>query len=64
MLNRPPPTRSAFDNDECHVMAFRPISEAHGPSYNTYTIIISNPSPLTLSLQAFKTFIFSKSFQP
>jgi len=26
--NGRPPTRSAFDNDECHVTAFRPISEA------------------------------------
>ena len=30
-----PPTRSAFDNDECHVTAFRPIIEAaHSWSYD------------------------------
>ena len=28
MWNRRPQTRSAFNNDECHVTAFRPISEA------------------------------------
>jgi len=28
ICNIPPPTRSAFDNDKCHVTAFRPISEA------------------------------------
>jgi len=36
----PPPilhwTRSVFDNGECHVMAFRPVSEAaHSWSYNS-----------------------------
>ena len=28
MMNSRPPTRSSFDNDERHVTAFRPISEA------------------------------------
>ena len=35
-------TRSAFDNDECHVTAFRPISEtAHSWSYDkiTYSVV-------------------------
>ena len=30
-----PPTRSSFDNDERHMMAFRPVSEAaHSWSYD------------------------------
>jgi len=30
-----PPTHAAFDNDECHVTASRPISEAaHSRSYD------------------------------
>ena len=33
-------TRSAFDNDECHVTAFRPISEAaHSWSYDNDIVI-------------------------
>jgi len=35
LSHRRPPTRSAFDNDECHMTAFRPISEAaHSWSYD------------------------------
>jgi len=42
MLNasRSTVTRSAFDNDECHVTAFRPISEAaHSWSYDNDIVI-------------------------
>ena len=36
-LNHRLPTRSALDNDECHVTAFRPISEAaHSWSYDKF----------------------------
>jgi len=36
-----PPTRSAFDNGECHVTAFRPISEAaHSWSYESDDLLL------------------------
>ena len=41
------PSHSAFDNDECHVMVFRPISEAaHSWSYNSIQMMHGSESDI------------------
>jgi len=47
-----PPTRSAFDNGKCHVMAFRPISEAaHSWSYDNSELDLSSSSSAIFELR-------------